>query len=102
MRQKYSKILAYQALGIRQAFFGLTNVLVQEIESRKETASQRLGEFQKPVIIIFGDNDHDLNKGVAKDFHSLFPRSTLHIVKNAGHFVQIDRPKEVAKYIFGK
>ena len=98
-RALYAKIFAYKALGIRKAFFGLNDVLVQEVESRRDTAAIALAKFHKPVIIVFGEDDKDLNVGVAKEFHNLFPNSTLHIIKKAGHFVQIDKPKSVAEFI---
>jgi len=99
VRTKYTKIFAYQALDIRQAFFGLNNVLTEEIESRKATAVKKLGSFSKPVVIIFGSDDPYLNSDVAKEFDSIFPNSTLKLVENAGHYVQLDRPEVVAEYI---
>ena len=98
-REEYSKLFAYQALGIRQAFFGLNKVLVKETQNRKDTSLDKLGKFKKPVKIIFGDDDPYLNSGVAKEFYILFPNATLHLVKNASHYVQIDKPKEVADII---
>jgi len=98
-REEYSKLFAYQALGIRQAFFGLNEVLVEETEARRSTAVKKLGAFKKPVEIIFGEDDPYLNSGVAKAFYTLFPNATLHLVKDAAHYVQIDRPQEVAKII---
>ena len=98
-REEYTKIFAHQALGIRQAFLGLNDVLVEETEARKATAEEKLGAFKKPVEIIFGDDDPYLNSGVAKEFYKLFPNASLHLVKNASHYVQIDKPAEVAKII---
>jgi len=99
MRDQYSKLFAYQALGIRQAFFGLNDVLHQEMGSRDKESVKRLANFKKPVKIIFGDDDPYLNRGVAKEFHALFPNSTLKLIENAGHYVQVDKPNEVAEVI---
>jgi len=98
-REEYTKIFAHQALGIRQAFLGLNEVLVEETEARKATAAKKLGAFKKPVEIIFGDDDPYLNRGVAKEFYALFPNASMHLIQNAAHYVQIDKPKEVAKII---
>ena len=98
-REEYSKVFAYQALGIRKAFFDLNGVLIKETEARKSTVVKKLGEFKKPVVIIFGEDDPYLNSGVAKDFYTLFPNASLHLIKHAAHYVQIDKPKEVAKVI---
>ena len=99
MRDKYTKIFAHQALGIKSAFFGLNDVLVKETQDRIPLAKKRLGSFSKPVLIVFGAQDPYLNSGVAKEFHTLFPNSSLHLIENASHYVQIDKPNEVAKYI---
>ncbi len=98
-RDEYTKIFAYQALEIREAFLGLNDVLFEETEARKESAASKLGAFKKPVKVIFGDDDPYLNSGVAKEFYSLFPNASLHLIKDASHYVQIDKPKEVAKII---
>ena len=64
VREKYTKIFAYQALEIRPAFLGLNKVLREEIESRRELATDRLSGFRKPVFIVFGSDDPYLNSGV--------------------------------------
>ncbi|MCG7931099.1 MAG: alpha/beta hydrolase [Candidatus Thiodiazotropha lotti] len=98
LREPFQKILGYQSLQIRPAFFSLNRVLNEEIEKRQEKipALQRL---QTPVRIIFGNDDTDLNAGVAKDFHQLLPNSEIHLIEGAGHFVQIDKPSVVASLI---
>ena len=98
-RDEYTKIFAYQALEIREAFLGLNDVLVEETEARKESAASKLGVFKKPVKVIFGDDDPYLNRDVAKEFYALFPNASLHLIKDAKHYVQIDAPKKVAEII---
>jgi len=51
------------------------------------------------VRIIFGEADPYLNKGVAKSFHELFPKSDMFLLPGARHYVQIDEPEEVARLI---
>ncbi len=60
---------------------------------------RQLREFDRPVKIIFGDADPYLNRRVARRFHRLFPRSALHLLPGARHYVQIDEPVEVARLI---
>lgn len=92
------KILGYQSLKIRNAFFGLNDVLQQSVRERAARVPQ-LRSFTRPVLIAFGNDDLNLNAGVAKEFHKIFPNSQLILVKNAGHFVQIDAPKRVANLL---
>lgn len=49
-----------------------------------------------PVAIIFGGRDINLAADVARDFADRIPGSTVQIVEDAGHFVQIDRPDVIA------
>jgi len=98
LREHFQKILGYQSLEIKTAFHGLNHVLLKEVEKRKDNIPL-LKQFKPPVRIIFGKDDPYLNTGVAQEFHKLFSNSELFLVENGGHFVQIDRPKQVAELI---
>lgn len=100
LREPFQRLLGDQSLEIRPAFYGLNRVLLDEIERRRYTAT-RLGAFKAPVRIVFGNDDPYLNAGVARDLHRLFPGSDLYLLDDAGHFVQIDRPLEVATLLRG-
>jgi pimeloyl-ACP methyl ester carboxylesterase len=39
---------------------------------------------------------------VARNFTALFPSSELHLLDDAGHFVQVDQPRRVADLIAAK
>lgn len=96
--EPFQKIVGYQSLPMRNAFYGLNHVLREEVESRKAKIPE-LKKFKPPVRIIFGNDDPYLNSGVAREFHRLFPDSDLFLVENGGHFVQVDKPEEVAELI---
>jgi len=91
-------VLTHQAMDIRNAFFQLNDFLSQEADKRAET-KQRLYEYQGKVNIIFGNEDPYLNKVVAKNFHDIFPNSSICLISQAAHFVQLDSPERVAKRI---
>jgi pimeloyl-ACP methyl ester carboxylesterase len=80
------------------AFIGLNEDLLPMVRSRTAMIP-KLREFRRPVRIIFGAADPYLNKGVAQQFHELFPTSDLFLLRGARHFVQMDEPKEVARLI---
>ena len=82
----------------RPAFFRLNEDLLPTIRSRTNMLP-KLGEFRRPVRIIFGEADPYLNIGVAKRFRELFPVSELFLVPDARHFVQMDEPAQVARLI---
>ena len=82
----------------RPAFFRLNEDLLPTIRSCTREIP-KLREFRRPVRIIFGDADPYLNAGVARRFHELFPGSELSLVPGARHFVQMDEPAQVARFI---
>ena len=101
VRNKFLPLLYQQfddTPSARPAFFGLNEDLLPTIRSRTKMLP-KLGEFSRPVRIIFGDADPYLNKGVAQRFHELFPVSELFLVPDARHFVQMDEPAQVARLI---
>ena len=97
-RETFTKIFVHQALGIRPAFFGANAVLREEIAKREQEVA-RLRQFRKPVRIIFGREDPYLNPSVAHGFQNLFPNSEVFLLEQAGHYVQLDQPRQVAELI---
>jgi haloalkane dehalogenase len=97
-RETFVPIFAHLAPGIRPAFFSSTSVLWDEVQQRAAQLP-RLRQFTKPVHIIFGSKDPYLNPDVAAEFHRLFANGSLHMVSDAGHYLQLDRPEEVNRLI---
>jgi haloalkane dehalogenase len=79
----------------RPAFWRLNDDLLGTVLSRRRRVS-RLRRFDRPVQVIFGARDRYLNPGVARRFAALFPGSELHLLPDAGHYVQVDEPERVA------
>src|SRR6266496_1132766 len=82
----------------RPAFWSLNNDLLPTVLSRRRMIP-RMREFGRPVRIIFGARDPYLNTRVAKRFHELFPSSELFLLPDARHYLQVDKPKQVADLI---
>jgi pimeloyl-ACP methyl ester carboxylesterase len=59
-------------------------------------AEEALHRIHTPVSIIFGDEDRYLGPALAAEMAGLFANSTLHLVEQAGHYPQYDRPATVA------
>ena len=94
-RATHLKVLAYQSLDIRPAFFGLNRALRDELRARQRRLPE-LRALDVPVTIVFGADDPFLNAEVAREFHGILPNSELHLVADAGHYVQLDQPAAVA------
>jgi pimeloyl-ACP methyl ester carboxylesterase len=86
----------YEQFGeARPAFWRLNDDLLGTV-IRGTRRVGLLREFQPPVRIIFGAKDRYLGPRVARRFAELFPHSDLHLLPDAGHYVQVDRPRRVA------
>jgi pimeloyl-ACP methyl ester carboxylesterase len=99
VREQFLPILYQQFDAVpsaRPAFLRLNEDLRGTVRSRTRNIP-KLKEFDRPVRIIFGEDDPYLNRGVAQRFHELFPTSELFLIPNARHFVQMDEPEEVAR-----
>jgi len=90
-----------QFLPARPAFWRLNDDLLGTVLTRRRRIPQ-LRRFAPPVRVIFGALDRTLNPRVAKNFAALFPNSELHLLDDAGHFVQVDQPRQVADLIAGE
>jgi haloalkane dehalogenase len=61
---------------------------------------ERLGSWQKPTLVVFGDSDPIFPPSVAESIGRLIPGTRrVAIVADAGHFVQEDAGEEVAVHI---
>jgi haloalkane dehalogenase len=97
-RDQFIPVLTHDVAAIRPAFFSSTAELWPEVEAR-EKELPRMRAFAKPVWIVFGADDPYLNVGVAAEFKAIFANSSLHLLPNAGHYVQLDRADEVARVV---
>jgi len=62
-------------------------------------AMDALHRIHTPVSIIFGEKDRYLGPALAAEIAGLFTNSTLHLVEQAGHYPQYDRPATVAAFL---
>ncbi|MGY3213623.1 alpha/beta fold hydrolase [Mucilaginibacter sp. HD30] len=73
--------------------------LNRDLDSAVRANTLRVPEMWKlnnKVHIIFGDADPYLNAGVACSFNNIMPGSTLTLISDAGHYVQVDNPEQIA------
>jgi haloalkane dehalogenase len=90
-----------QSVPALPAFWSLNDDLLTAVGGRRRRISD-MRRFSPPVRVIFGARDRYLNPRVARSFASVFPNSDLHLLDNAGHYVQVDEPKRVADLILGE
>jgi pimeloyl-ACP methyl ester carboxylesterase len=77
------------------AFRSLNRDLGPAVTANTARAAQ-IATLKLPIRIIFGARDPYLNEGVARSLHELAPGSQLTLLP-ARHYVQVDRPAEVAR-----
>lgn len=93
-RAAWVPVLAHGAPAIRPAFFSATSVLWQEIQARDGRGAQ-LRQSPVPVLVAFGQRDPYLNPQVAQALADQFAQARVELL-DAGHYVQLDRPAELA------
>lgn len=98
VREEFVPLLYRQFEAAIPAFVSLNADLTATVLSNGQRAEE-LGLFSRPVRIVFGADDPYLNPGVARNLDNLFMDSELFLVANAGHYVQLDEPAEVARLI---
>jgi haloalkane dehalogenase len=82
----------------REAFWSLNDDLWPTLLGRLGR-HEELRRFDRPVRIIFGNDDPYLNRRVARRLHALFRTSDLFLLPTARHYVQVDEPQQVAELI---
>lgn len=101
VREVFVPLLYRQFAGTpsaKRAFFSLNADLRGAVRARGE-AENELRAFEKPVSVVFGEDDPYLNADMARHFHGLFPNSRLRLIPGARHFPQLDEPEKVARSI---
>lgn len=92
------RALGAQSFDIRPAFFELNSHLRAEMAERAQNLDPLRG-LLTPVAILFGTDDPYLNVDVAAELSDLLPRSRTTFFDDAGHYVQVDRPADLAAAI---
>jgi haloalkane dehalogenase len=90
-----------QFLPALPAFWSPNDDLLGTMLSRRRRLDE-LRRFGPPVRVIFGARDRYFNPRVARSFAALFPHSELHLLDDAGHYVQIDEPERVADLVLAE
>jgi pimeloyl-ACP methyl ester carboxylesterase len=52
-----------------------------------------LGEIKVPTILIFGEADSVTDVNTARQINKQIPFSNLSIIKNAGHYSNLEQPE---------
>jgi haloalkane dehalogenase len=82
----------------RAALLSLTADTIPTVAANLGHLSE-LAAFPRPIRLIWGDRDPDLNSGIARSLHDAAPVSELFILPDAHHNLQIDEPRRVAELL---
>jgi haloalkane dehalogenase len=85
----------------RPAFWRLNDDLIGTVLTRRLRVGE-LRRFPPPVRVVFGARDRYLNPRVARRLAGAFPHSELHLLPDAGHYVQVDDPARVAGLVLSE
>lgn len=96
-RRRFVPVFGHQASEIRDAFFGLAAALQDERALLCD--ADRMRAAAPRVHWIFGVEDPYLDADVARRLHSVWPGSSIDFIEHAGHYVQLDRARELSECI---
>ena len=65
------------------------------------TLPHLLGGVAAPALVVWGREDRVVPLECGERFAKILPRARLEVVEGAGHFVEIERPDELAKLVTG-
>ncbi len=87
----------YKSIGSQ----ALDNPLLEETFKKivGEDVQESAQKITIPTLIIYGKNDQDTPSEYGKLFQAKIKESKLYIIDDAGHYVFIDKPKEVLNLI---
>jgi len=58
-----------------------------------------IGGIKAPTLLVWGEEDRIVPLSSGQRYQSLIPGSRLEVVKGAGHFVEYEKPKELASLV---
>jgi pimeloyl-ACP methyl ester carboxylesterase len=97
-RHIYLPVFEHDISTANAGLVGLTATLLVTARDRAANVP-RMQAYPRPVLVAFGADDPFLNPTVARGFAAVFPGSRLELIRDAGHYVQLDQPGRVAELI---
>ena len=83
----------------RAAFIATVRAVIDQ-RGQRVSALERLYLAQSmPTLLLWGEKDRIIPVSHARTAHEEMPGSRLEVIDDAGHFVQLERPQQVAELI---
>jgi pimeloyl-ACP methyl ester carboxylesterase len=101
VRKKFVPLL-YRQFTAKPSTLGPFLALNRDLNAAVVANTERTPEFATfpaPVRFAFGEHDQYLEPALARSLASLFGRSDVTLIQGAGHFPQLDAPRETARAI---
>jgi len=71
----------------------------QNFSLAQEYFERRAENLKADVLVLWGSHDRFIDKKLGYEIAQILPKANLKIIKNAGHYVHMDRPKAVAEAV---
>ena len=79
----------------REAFVATVNAVVDHRGQRVSAIERLYLAEQLPTLLLWGDRDRIIPVDHARAAHKVMPHSRLEIIERAGHFLPVERAREV-------
>ncbi|GJL65008.1 MAG: alpha/beta hydrolase [Nitrospirales bacterium] len=73
--------------------------IVEHMDEWEHQYGARLQEIHQPTLILWGEEDQVFRPAVGQHLQELIPQTTWHLIPNAGHLLQWEKPESVNAYI---
>ncbi len=71
----------------------------QNFRTGQEYFEPRAHELQSPVLVVWGKYDRFISSKLGHEIADRLPNATLEVIDKSGHYVHMDRPKELARVV---
>ena len=71
----------------------------QNFRKSQEYFEPRTHELRLPVLVLWGKQDRFINVKLAYEIVDKLPDARLEVVDKAGHYIHMDKPREVARAV---
>jgi pimeloyl-ACP methyl ester carboxylesterase len=73
----------------------------QNFRVEQEYFERRAHELETPVLVVWGKYDRFINVKLAYEIVEKLTNARLEVIDNAGHYVHMDKPQELARLVIG-
>jgi pimeloyl-ACP methyl ester carboxylesterase len=89
----------YQQYAAQLVYDGLMPALLSTLKSNiiydHAETFRRVGQQKRPVLLLWGRDDHTISYDIIQEILAAFPQAEFHVIEEAGHIPHYEQPEVV-------